>query len=405
MAIKKQQIIKGVVTSLWVAIGAGVLLLLIAAMQKKNAALCSAVEVEIKGVSNNFFIDESDVKNLIQKECGGNPKGKPVKQFNLKKLESSLEKEVWIKHAELFFDNNGVLKAIIDEREPVARIFSTSGATFYIDSSTMILPMSEKFSARLPVFTNFPSDAKVLTAADSSLLNGINHLSQLILADSFLMGMIDQVDITAKYDFEIIPKIGKQVIVFGNANNAETKFNKLKLFYKNIMLKAGWNRYSSINLQYNNQVVAKLRNKEDILADSLRTLQLLQIMADHAAAMASDSSLAGQSAEGMDKPEPANDIIQHSFEREDDNNPQELQEKNQIQQNITTGNVDHLTSEPTKPAVVATTTQPVKPAKPAIKPVPLKTKPQSKPIIKPPGNILKKADSGKKPKAIMPANP
>ena len=171
------------------------------------------------------------------------------------------------------------------------------------------------------------------------------------------------------------------------------------------MLKAGWNRYSSINLQYNNQVVAKLRNKEDILADSLRTLQLLQIMADHAAAMASDSSLAGQSAEGMDKPEPANDIIQHSFEREDDNNPQELQEKNQIQQNITTGNLDHLTSEPTKPAVVTTTTQPVKPAKPAIKPVPLKTKPQSKPIIKPPGNTLKKADSGKKPKAIMPANP
>ncbi|MBK6829167.1 MAG: hypothetical protein IPG86_20990 [Chitinophagaceae bacterium] len=61
----------------------------------------------------------------------------------------------------------------VEEREPVARIFTSGGNTFYIDSSNTMLPLSEKFSARLPVFTGFPSEAKVLSKADSNLLNDI----------------------------------------------------------------------------------------------------------------------------------------------------------------------------------------------------------------------------------------
>lgn len=400
MAVKKQHIIKILIGSFWVALGAGVLVLLIAAMHKKNDALCNGVNVEIKGVNTNFFIDEEDVINLLHKEIAGKPVGKPVEHFNLKKLEAGLEKDVWIKHAELFFDNNGILHAQINEREPVARLFSVSGATFYVDSSNMILPLSEKFSARLPVFTNFPADTKVLSAADSALLNDVSHLSQLILADSFLMGMIDQVDITANHYFELIPKIGKQVIVFGDASDAVAKFDKLKLFYKNIMQKAGWNRYSNINLQYQGQVLAKLRNKEDIIADSLRTLQLLQIMADNAAAMASDSSLAGQSPENADKPDENNEIIQHSFERDDEGTQQDITPA--TQQSIHSESTDNLTSETTKPAAVPPAAPLVKPARPANKPVPVKTKPNL--IKKPPGTVIKKTDSGKKPKAVMPDN-
>ena len=56
----------------------------------------------------------------------------------------------------------------MQEREPVARVFTVAGSTFYIDDELTQLPLSEKFSARLPVFTNFPSDNKVLAKADSS---------------------------------------------------------------------------------------------------------------------------------------------------------------------------------------------------------------------------------------------
>ena len=77
-------------------------------------------------------------------------------------METELEKNVWIKTAELFFDNNEILQVTVQEREPVARVFTPRGTTFYIDNELAMLPLSEKFSARLPVFTNFPSDKKVL---------------------------------------------------------------------------------------------------------------------------------------------------------------------------------------------------------------------------------------------------
>ena len=92
--------------------------------------------------------------------------------------------------------------------------------------------MSEKFSARLPVFTNFPSDKRILAKTDSSLLADIKTISLALQKDSFNMAMIDQVDITSQRLFEMIPKIGNQLIVFGDATDVDAKLQKLKLFYR-----------------------------------------------------------------------------------------------------------------------------------------------------------------------------
>jgi len=59
-------------------------------------------------------------------------------------MESLLEKNVWIKDAQLFFDNNGILRVSVTEREPIARVFTREGNSFYIDSSGVQLPLSDK---------------------------------------------------------------------------------------------------------------------------------------------------------------------------------------------------------------------------------------------------------------------
>ncbi|MBK6829168.1 MAG: hypothetical protein IPG86_20995 [Chitinophagaceae bacterium] len=56
-------------------------------------------------------------------------------------------------------------------------------------------------------------------------------------------------------------------------------------------MKMGWSRYSIINLQYKNQVVAKIRGADDVSADSLRTRQMMEIIAANAAKYAEDSTL------------------------------------------------------------------------------------------------------------------
>ncbi len=295
--------------------GTGAVILLAASIRSKDAQLCRGIVIHIKGVNNNFFVDKNDILNSINASEKINPLGKATGTFNLKKMETELEKNTWIKSAELFFDNNEILQVIVHEREPVARVFTASGTTFYIDNELTMLPLSEKFSARLPVFTNFPSDNKVLSKADSSLLMDVKVVSLAIQKDSFRMAMIEQIDITAQRIFVMIPKIGNQLIVFGNADDVEGKFNKLQLFYKEIMVKAGLGNYSEINVQYKNQVVAKRKGAEDIKSDSLRAWQIMKLIVERAQREANDSLQIMQ--QDNDRNTVDSNLIQQSIQRDD----------------------------------------------------------------------------------------
>ncbi|HMO62980.1 MAG TPA: cell division protein FtsQ/DivIB [Ferruginibacter sp.] len=314
--ITKSNIVKWAINTLWVLAGAGLVVLLAAAISREEKQVCAGLNVTIKGVHNNFFVDKSDILNTINEYIDGTPEGQPIAFFKLKALEQELLKNVWVKKTKLFFDNNLVLQAEILEREPVARVFTTNGNTFYADTACAMLPLSDKFSARLPVFTGFPSDKKVLTGTDSALLKNLVQLSLGIQADSFAMAMIDAIEITASRQFELLPKIGNTVIGFGDATGIENKLRKLKLFYSQVIPKAGWNYYSRIDIQYAGQVVAKRKEAEDKTADSLRTLQIMHLVAMDAELRASDSL---QAIVQDNETNSTNiSLIQQSFQRDDD---------------------------------------------------------------------------------------
>jgi hypothetical protein len=146
-----------------------------------------------------------------------------------------------------------------------------------------------------------------------------------IQKDTFCMALIDQVDITAERNFELIPKLGNNVIVFGNATNIDAKLNKIKVFYKEVMVKAGWNYYSIINVQYKNQVVAKRKGADDKSADSLRTIQMMQQIAANAERMANDSLQ--QIAIDNDRNTTDNSMIDQSVQRDESEDAPAMVEK------------------------------------------------------------------------------
>jgi len=287
---KRYNIKSILVNTVWIMLGMGTIVLLVAAINKKDNNHCKAVEITIKGVQNNFFIDKSDVIRLLEKMNVGALKGKAITAFNLAGMEAMLERNEWIKNAELFFDNNDVLRINIMEREPIARIFNSAGNSFYIDSSITTLSLSDKFSARLPVFTNFPVAGNSLSKDDISLLAQIKNISLYISQSPFWMAQIEQVDINPNRSFEMIPKIGNQIIVFGSGENYEDKFNNLLIFYKNVQSKVGWNKYSTLNVSYKNQVIGLKRDAKEIKMDSLRAIQVMKLLVANAQRQANDSS-------------------------------------------------------------------------------------------------------------------
>ena len=380
MAIKKT-IIKRIVTVVWIAVGIGAVVLLAAAIKRKDAQHCSGINVTIEGVDNNFFVDKKDIANTIALVVGGSVTGKAISGFDLKKLETALQNDIWVKTAQLFFDNNNKLMVKVIEREPVARVFTTTGSSFYIDSSLAMLPLSEKFSARLPVFTSFPSDKKVLSVQDSTLLRDILTVSMAIQKDSFNTAMIDQVDITGQRKFEMIPKIGNTIISFGDASNAADKFYKLQLFYREVMVKTGWNKYSEINVQYNGQVVAKRKGAEEKSADSLRTLQLMQAIAENTERMSNDSLHV--IVPDNENNTTSSDLVQQSFQRDDE------QEGAAVSRTV-------ITTLPVK--------KPLVPGKAAVKPAgpvhpPVKKPGDKKPLTATRPTVVKPVA---KPKAVLP---
>ena len=252
---------------LWVCIGGGMLSLLIAAIGKKNREDCTNYTIAIKGAEENYFIDADDINKLIKSGAGSEIKGKKISEINLKKLEQLLRSNVWIRKAEMWFDNRNVLHVEVYEREPIARIFTTAGNTFYIDSTERKLPLSDKLSARVPVFTGF-IDKKVYSAKDSLLLTDVKNIATYINSDPFWMSQLSQIDITPERNFELSPVVGNHLIKLGNGKDIEKKFNRLMIFYKQVLAQKGFDAYSIIDVQYSGQVVGTKRGSDKNKVDT-----------------------------------------------------------------------------------------------------------------------------------------
>lgn len=255
MRLGKRKIGKIIAIIVWMGAGAGLVMLLIAAIRKREDKICTGLKIEIKNPERSLFADKNDIRGMLT-HIMPDIKNKPLAEFNLRQMEQTLEQNPWIKDAELFFDNNEVLCAKIKEREPLARIFTTAGKSYYIDPEFVRLPLSSRASANVPVFTNCPLDKTKWNQADSTLLQQIKTISEFMLSDPFWLAQIEQVNYTQQKTFELSPQIGEHVILLGDGYNLEKKFGKLYTFYKEVLSNVGWNTYSIINVQYKGQVIA-----------------------------------------------------------------------------------------------------------------------------------------------------
>ena len=264
---------KRIVQTLWLLFGIGAVVLFGAAITKKSQKVCSNIQIEIVGAEQHMFLDEQDILAMIN--ANGKVIGQPTTKTNLRNLENLLEANSWIDHAELYFDNNQALQVHIQERQPIARVFHIGGGSFYVDSMGLRLPLSEKISAKVPVFTNFPSDKPVLAHPDSLVLQGVVDLSKQILTDSFWMAQIQQVNIDPQSQFELIPMVGNHIILLGAADHLEGKFKRLNAFYEQALVQQGLNTYEKLDIRFSNQVVAVRRGTEKAFIDSALAKQRL----------------------------------------------------------------------------------------------------------------------------------
>ena len=256
MKIKMTIVYKVLTILMWTAISAGLMVLLVSAVRKERTMVCKAVQVEFTDSQPFRMLDEMEIISTLwpdQKKAF--PQGKKLVSVDLYALERQLEKNPWIFSADLFFDQHHVLHINVQQRTPVARLFTPAGSSVYMDESFTVLPVKINDIVSLPVFSNFSINPAGANAKDSLVMQRITGLAQFILADPFWMAQIEQVNINADHSFELVTQVGDQAIRLGNRSDWAAMLDKLKMFYRRISDENGWTKYATIDLQFKDQIV------------------------------------------------------------------------------------------------------------------------------------------------------
>jgi len=259
--MKKWQ--KIVINILWSIAAAALIVLFVVSWKAKSEKQLTDIQVELVGESAQaLFMDEIAIRVILNEQ--GVQVGMPIEKINLTQLEQLIEKTEWVKNAEFFIHNQLVLEVKIEQRIPIARVFTSSGASFYIDKEGSRLPLKQLTVLNLPVFTGFPTDQPKLSKPDSVLLKDVLFFAKTIQKDSFFMAQLAQVNIEANGTFEMVPTLGNHLVLLGSVDQLEDKLNRLFTFYKKVWLGSGVNSYQYIDCRFNHQVVALKKGLQPI---------------------------------------------------------------------------------------------------------------------------------------------
>ncbi len=216
------------------------------------------ITVKIKNGADNHFLDEADIFALMNVDAQ-NLRGAKTTDMNLRTIETKIKKDPFIAEADLYADLKGNLVASVALRRPVARIIRNDGPDGYIAEDGTVMPVSDKFTARVLLISG-PYVNKLLRQANVNEIpegEQLLHLVRTIREDEFWNAQIAQIDIDRKGNLTMFPQVGDERIEFGKPENEKVKLKKLKIFYKEILPKVGWNRYKRVSLQYDGQIVAE----------------------------------------------------------------------------------------------------------------------------------------------------
>jgi cell division protein FtsQ len=235
----------------------GLSFLIAFAERKQGGSVCKNISVEINNLNENHFLDEADVLQLVE-GSGETIKGIGIDRINLKQIEKKLKYDKHILDAELFGDLKGNLIVNVELRRPIARIVQKDAPDAYIAKDGVIMPVSEKYTSRVVLISGY-----VKPLLESEDLNKTEEGKQLmemieyVNADRFWSAQVAQLDIERDGKINIFPQVTGQRVEFGRAENIETKFKKLMIFYKEILPTRGWTKYERVNLEYEGQVIAE----------------------------------------------------------------------------------------------------------------------------------------------------
>ena len=183
-------------------------------------------------VVNKLLIQSNDSVSSIDKET-----------LDLNRVEAMLNDHDMIENAEVFLTLDGKLKATVSQRKPIGRVAGNS--SFYLDRNGEIMPLSEYYSARVPLMFGF----------DGSTVAEVYGIVSYVQNDDFLRKHITGITRLNAEAYVLELRENDFQVYFGDTTKIDLKFNNFKAFYKKATKDKKLNTYKKVNLQFGDQVV------------------------------------------------------------------------------------------------------------------------------------------------------
>jgi len=234
-----------------------VLLVSAATAVKNNNSTIINIDIDKLGEQKSLLI-EKDILGIIERTYGFDLVGVPISEIDVLSLENLLKNVPHIKDANVHVDAQNEVHVHVVPRKAIIRVVDEFGSNYFLDKDGIRLPISTNFTPRVMVaHGKVPQYHDQAFSEKKGTLYDIYSLGLKINQDPFLVAQIDQIFINKKNEVELIPKIGKQEILFGSFNEVDEKLENLIAFYKNGIGYKGWKTYEKIDLRYNKQVVCR----------------------------------------------------------------------------------------------------------------------------------------------------
>lgn len=244
---------------IWVLFLVIIGVVLLSAIRGRKNSFADRTEVEVVPLNGeDKLISEANVRQLLLRTFGSDLNGTELGRLEMERMEQEVEKDPFVYNADVYVDQNNILRVKIDQRAPMVRVLDNDGGNYYLDENGIKMPPSANFAAHVIVATgNLPPYSPDFQKKKRSRLKDLFLLTQTILADDFLKHFVQQIHVTNTDDFVLVPLVGDQKIVVGSIRHLEDKIERLKIFYRQGMPYAGWRKYETINLKYSGQVVCR----------------------------------------------------------------------------------------------------------------------------------------------------
>lgn len=221
------------------------------ARNKYRGEVCTSVEVEVINADSTSFVTPQGVINDLKGQ-GIKLEGKHMGDIDASDIEAALELSPYLENADIVKGQNGRLLIRVHQLVPVMRVFD-GNESYYVNKAGKHMAVTSYYHCDVPVvqghFTRRYPATRLLPLID------------YVEGDSLLRSIVTMYCMRDTNNIIIVPVFSGHVVNIGEAEDFENKFEKLKLFYREVMPKKGWQTYDTISVKWNHQIVATRRIK------------------------------------------------------------------------------------------------------------------------------------------------